>query len=212
MVLGEPWELIMEPIVIKARALRSLVVTKDSRLSQRCAEQILGEAHREARQIAEAALRERASVMEAARLEGYAAGLAQWNEILVIAWKSHDELLSRGEQELVRLSIHIARKIIGEELRTNADAILGIVRGALRPIRRTRSAVIQVSPDDELRVREKAGAFRALLGDAAEISVIADPTVAPGGCIVESDIGVIDAQLETQLKSLEQALLGGERS
>ena len=215
MVLSEAWVLIMGPIVIKARALRSperLVITKETHLSQRRAEQIVGDAQREAGQIAEAAQRERASVMEAARLEGYAAGLAQWNGILVKAWKSHDELVSRGEGELVRLSIRIAQKIIGEELRTNADTILGIVREALRPIRRARSVVIQVSPDDELCAREKAVAFRALFGDVAEVSVVADPAVAPGGCIVESDIGVIDAQLQTQLKSLEQALLGGERS
>ena len=149
--------------------------------------------------------------MEAARLEGYAAGLAHWNEVLVKAWKSHDDLLSRGEQELVLLSMRIAQKIIGEELRTNADTILRIVREALRPIRRARSVVIQVSPDDELCVREKADMFRGLLGDAAEIFVLADPAVTAGGCIVESDIGVIDAQLQTQLNSLEQALLGRER-
>ena len=105
MVLRGAWVLIMDPIVIKARALRGpegLVIKKETHLSQRRAEQMIGNAHREAGQIAEAARRERASVIEAARQEGYVAGLAQWNEILVKAWKSHDELLSQGERELVR--------------------------------------------------------------------------------------------------------------
>ena len=39
------------------------------------------------------------------------------------------------------------------------------------------------------------------------IQVVADAAVAPGGCIIESVVGVIDARLETQLKCLEEILL-----
>ena len=200
----------MNPIVIKAPAVSGTagaIIRKETYLSHRRAEQILQDAHLEAACVVEAAHQQRASVFEAARQEGYAAGLAEWNEILVRAWKSHDELLVQGERELVRLAIRIARKIIGEELSTNADAVLGIVREALRSVRHARILLIQVSPEDELTVRERVDSFRSALGNIVEISVLADPALGRGGCIVESDAGIIDAQLETQLSSLEEALL-----
>jgi type III secretion protein L len=201
----------MNPIVIKAPAVSGTVgaiIKKETYLSQRRAEQILQDAHLEAVRVVEAAHQQRASVVEAARQEGYADGLAEWNEILVRAWKSHNELIVHGESELVRMAIRIARKIIGEELSTKADAILGIVREALRSVWHARTLRIRVSPEDELTVREKVDSFRSVLGNTVEITVFGDPAVGRGGCIVESDAGIIDAQLETQLSSFEKALLG----
>ena len=36
----------------------------------------------------------------------------------------------------------------------------------------------------------------------------ADPRMKPGDCILECELGVVDASLETQLKTIEHALLG----
>ena len=200
----------MNQILIKAQALRGPdppVVKKEVHLARQEAEQILRDAHSEAVRIAAEAQRQRTSAMEAARQEGYAAGLAEWNTALVKAWKSYEDLLTQSETELIGLSVRIAEKIIGEELKTNRDAIACVVREAVRLARRARTLLIQVNPECELRVREKIDSFRSLLGETATVSVIADATVPPGGCVVETEVGIIDARLETQLKSLEQALL-----
>ena len=39
------------------------------------------------------------------------------------------------------------------------------------------------------------------------MNFIADPHIARGGCIIQSEAGTIDAQLGTQLRVLERALL-----
>jgi len=201
----------MNQFLIKAQTLREpgrTVVKKYVHLAQRQAEQILHDAHIQAERLADEAHRQRTFLIEAARQEGYAAGLAEWNTILVEAWRSYERLLAQGETELIQLAVRIAEKIVGEELKINADAIVCIVREAVRLARRARTLLIQVSPECEMRVRDNIDSFRSLLGNSAVITVIADPGVAPGGCLVESDVGIIDARLETQLNSLEQALLG----
>ena len=200
----------MNQILIKAHTLRGplrSVVKKNVHLAQREAEDILREARSEAERIANEAEHERMLTLDAARQDGYAAGLAQWNAALVKAWNSYADLLIKGEAELVHLAVSIAKKIIGEELKTNADAMISIVREAVRVARRARMLLIQVNPDYETQVRQKIDSFRSLLAESAAITVIPDPGISPGGCIVESDIGIIDARLETQLTSLEQALL-----
>jgi type III secretion protein L len=40
------------------------------------------------------------------------------------------------------------------------------------------------------------------------VDIVPDPKVASGGCIIESEVGTVDARLETQLRALEKALLG----
>ena len=43
---------------------------------------------------------------------------------------------------------------------------------------------------------------------ATFLDVTADPRMKPGDCILECELGVVDASLETQLKAIEHALLG----
>jgi type III secretion protein L len=38
------------------------------------------------------------------------------------------------------------------------------------------------------------------------LRVAADPSVARGGCLVQSDVGALDARVETQLAAIERAL------
>lgn len=42
----------------------------------------------------------------------------------------------------------------------------------------------------------------------SRVDVTADPRMKPGDCILECELGVVDASLETQLKAIEHALLG----
>jgi len=43
---------------------------------------------------------------------------------------------------------------------------------------------------------------------ATFLDVTADPRMKSGDCILECELGVVDASLETQLKAIEHALLG----
>ena len=42
-------------------------------------------------------------------------------------------------------------------------------------------------------------------GGSSFLNVIMDPRLSPGSCILESELGVLDASLETQLKALSRA-------
>jgi flagellar assembly protein FliH len=55
-----------------------------------------------------------------------------------------------------------------------------------------------LQPQVEMLVRELAG-----LG---QVEVSSDPAISPGGCRVETQFGVIDQQLETQLRRIEEEL------
>jgi type III secretion protein L len=173
--------------------------------------QIVEAAHAQARQIVQAAERERLSIVEAARLEAYEQGLQQWNAAVVEANAARDRHLAESEPEMIRLAVRIAQKIIGEELRLNPQAIVSMAAECLHGLRRERSLTLRVPPGDVDLLRERIALLREAAGAHRSIEVVADASIASGGCIVESEYGIIDARLETQIRCMEEILLRAAR-
>lgn len=175
--------------------------------SGRGAEEILDEARAEAERLIAEAREETASIRENAVAEGRAEGLRAWNERIVAATSARDKALAEAEREILQLAVHIAEKIIGEQLRLDPETTVSIVREALKSARRDKDVTIEVHPDavavvearlDELRRNSPQGALFGVRGDAS---------IAPGGCVVRTEAGTVDAKLESQLACLEELLL-----
>jgi type III secretion protein L len=171
------------------------------------AQSIVEAARREADQLLDEAQKQREQIRAEAHRAGYEEGLTRWNETILLANEAQDRLLKTSEQILVRLAVRVAEKIIGEHLQSSPDAIVDIVREVLKSIRSERGLLIQVNPDHVETLRQSIHRLHDLLDNGCPIKILANPAISPGGCTVESEFGVIDAQLETQLKCLEEALL-----
>jgi len=170
------------------------------------AARIVDAARARADQIHETAERERQTVIEAAHREGYERGLQQWNAAITEADAARDRYLAESELELIRLAVRIAQKIIGAELRLNPETIVSLAREAMQSLGRERSVTLRVSPDDLELMRGRIDSLRETGGPQRLIEVVSDRSVGLGGCIVESEYGVIDARLETQIRCMEAIL------
>jgi flagellar biosynthesis/type III secretory pathway protein FliH len=173
------------------------------------AQEIVAHARDEAAEMLAAAGREKERVLEESRQRGFQQGLDQWNQILTSALDARSKYLSNNESELVKLAAAVARRVVGECAATEPEAVLHAAREAIRAVRSERRIRLRVRTADETVVRAHAAELSALSSEMCEIVVIADDSIQIGGCIVESDLGIIDAQFSTQLASLEAALLRG---
>jgi type III secretion protein L len=194
----------MGPKIIKANPQR--IVKREEFEAGQEAHQIIVEAQAQAAAILAEAEAARKVLIESGHDQGYQEGLTCWNQSVEAAIAERDAYLARCESEVLKMAVRIAEKILGEELRTHPDKIVGIVREALTSVRRERSLSLRVNPEDADRVRTHATALAASLGPNREIQVIADPAVGRGGCLVESELGTIDARLETQLRCMQEIL------
>jgi len=201
----------MSAQIIKAKAPDGInlgpAIKKEVHDAKLQARQIISTAHMDALRLADNAQKDRESAMAAGRKEGYEAGLAEWNNILLDSNRRRDTLLENAEPEIVRLAVRVAEKIIGRELITAPETIVSIVKEALKSARRERKFVLHVHPEHEAVVRERIAQLRSFSDDLQELRVFSDSEMSQGGCLIESEIGVVDARLETQLAVLEQALL-----
>jgi len=200
----------MSSNVIKARMLasagRPVVIKRSVQMASQEANEIIAQAQDEAQRIIKEARQTAQSIFESAREGGYQSGAAQWYDTLADAWESRDCYMAGNETALLKLAVRIAEKLVGQELRIAPDAVTGMVREALRSVRRAERLVIQAHPADAVILNEHISALRNPAGMAREIEIAPNASLARGDCIVESDIGIIDARLDTQLKNLERVL------
>lgn len=117
-----------------------------------------------------------------------------------------DEILRGAEEAVVRLSLAIARRIVGEAVKLNDHLALETVRRALKHVADAQSIVIHVHPDDAHLVEQHAAEWSDAARRSRSLRVEADPRMRRGGCILEADTGQVAATIENQLETLETAL------
>ncbi len=93
------------------------------------------------------------------------------------------------------LAVAVASRVLSSEVTARPELIGAWVDEALRRVSRARSVTVRVHPDDVARLPEAAAA-----------TIEADPELARGDCVVESELGVIDGRLSVKLAALLHAL------
>ncbi len=147
----------------------------------------------------------RTRVLTEARRIGSEEGFAQVAELLLRARAEAHELKKRSEQRLVALAVRIAERILGAQLELAPEYVLSVARKAMEQVPWCRKLVYRVHPEDLALLEQHR---EALFARAAEVDAqfVADAKVRRGGCILETEVGRIDATLESQLRAIERAL------
>ncbi|HEX8250057.1 MAG TPA: type III secretion system stator protein SctL [Pyrinomonadaceae bacterium] len=170
------------------------------------AAQILEEAEAFAAEIRREALEETAALRELAYREGMEKSLTEFEQNLLEALEIRERVWRETERDLLRLAVRLAEKIIGREIKIDKKTLTEMVAAALQNARQQEKLTVRVNPSDLSLIEEEREKFLPS-GRARFIDFVADPRVASGGCLIESEVGTIDARLETQLRVLERALL-----
>jgi flagellar assembly protein FliH len=110
------------------------------------------------------------------------------------------------EDALARAAVDLASAIIGRELEVSASPGADALARALALVPAGSSAVARLHPADAAVLAE------APLDGAGALTVIPDPAVEPGGCILEVGDSRIDAQLGSALDRVRSALLADRPS
>jgi len=115
-----------------------------------------------------------------------------------------DSYFHRVEEQVVRLALAIARKILHRESQVDPLLLTGIMRVALEQIDAGSKIKLRANPVD-------LEAWRAYFAQSGENvpkpELIADPNLEPNRCMLETELGTTEIGLETQLKEIEQGFL-----
>lgn len=169
------------------------------------AARILEEVKELAAEIRRRALGEAEDIKAAAYAQGTENALTEFERNLIESREIREGVWRETEKDLLRLAVRLAERIVGREIEKDDKTVIEIISTALQNARQQEKLTVRVNPRDLLTVERQAERFSS--GRIQFIDFVADPRVESSGCLIESEVGTIDARLETQLRVLERALL-----
>ncbi len=113
-----------------------------------------------------------------------------------------------AEGEIVRLALAVAEKVVRREIAADPAFVAGLVRRCLARIVRRSEVRLRVHPADHAKVLAEREAILRESGVGHELTVVADPRVGRGGCVVETPDYVVDGTIESQLARAGEAIRG----
>ena len=109
------------------------------------------------------------------------------------------------EREVVDLALAIARQIICQEVTLNRDIVACVAREALAKVEDPGRIKIKMNPSDLEFINKTRSQLNDLLQDIDNVTLEAEEKIQCGGCIIETDLGEIDARIERQLQAVQES-------
>lgn len=118
-----------------------------------------------------------------------------------------EKIWQESESEIIKLILTISSKMVGEEISNNSkDVIKYVVKEALSHVCGKKIVAVRLSPDDA----KKINLLEEVKVAEQNIKILEDDTITSGGCVIETDFGSVDCQMETRWEEIRKALVGNK--
>jgi flagellar assembly protein FliH len=151
----------------------------------------------------------RARAETSARLAALEDRVKRLDAALHLLAKPLEQLDAEIEGELAQLALAVGKHLARRELRIEPAQVIAILRESLALLpAAARDVRIHLHPEDAATVREH------LTAPATERAwtIVEDPTLSRGGCVIHSQSSRIDARLEARIAAVAASALGDERA
>ncbi len=161
------------------------------------------------------------SEMERAKQEGLMIGKTEgftkgYDEAMRLVGRLHSiidhtldkrsAIISDVESQVVELTLLMVRKVVKVIADNQKNIVINNVLQALRKIRSRGDVVVRVNLADLEIATEHLESFVKAIEHGGKILLAEDSNVEPGGCVIETDFGEIDARISSQLNEIENCI------
>jgi len=156
---------------------------------------------------AEAIVAQARAAFEAERKRGYEEGieeakLEQAEQMIENVSRTID-YFGKVESRMVDLVMQALRKIISDF--NDEERVLITVKNVLSVVRNQKQMTLRLNPNQVEMVKARVNDLLANYPGVGYLDIVADSRLKPDSCILESDIGLVEASMEGQLEALKNA-------
>jgi flagellar assembly protein FliH len=109
----------------------------------------------------------------------------------------------------LQLTLAVGKQLARRELSIDPAQVIAIIRESLQELPSSaREIRVLLHPEDAVIVRER---LTAPVSERAW-TIVEDPTMSRGGCIVRTETSTIDARLDSRISAVIANALGDERA
>ncbi|NRB24704.1 HrpE/YscL family type III secretion apparatus protein [Shewanella sp.] len=148
------------------------------------------------------------SVYQQEKLRGYEDGQLQAKqacaEVIVDTVAQCNRYYISSEKTLTQAVLSCVGKIL--QGFDDVEVTLAVVREALQLVSNQKQVILHVNPEQVARVKERVSEVLAAFPEVGYVDVVADARLKNGGCILETEVGIIDASIDVQLQVLNKQI------
>ena len=142
---------------------------------------------------------------DAAKLE-FSPFLETIHELIADLTVFRKNMYDKGEREMVEMVVSLAKKVIHFEFSTRDDAVQEMIRLAVQSVLDRESMVIKINPADKGYAESFRPELHHLFSEIKNITFEAHSGVERGGCVVETNFGVVDARIDKLGEQMDRIL------
>ncbi len=147
------------------------------------------------------------------REEGYKEGQAEvmrlidrLGTIVSTAVDIRDDIIRSSEKLMTDLILMISRKVIKDEIVERREVVINNIKEAIKRVKDRDRIDIRVNFADLDMTTAHKDELIKMMETLKKVNIYEDSRVERGGCIIETDVGAIDARISTQLDAIEEAI------
>ncbi len=139
--------------------------------------------------------------------EGFAEGYQAWAVHLAKMEEEIAKVREEMQKLIMPIALKAAKKIVSTELTTAPAAILDIVSITLKSVALHKRIVIYVNRADLEVLEQGKNKLKQLFESLESLSIRERDDIEQGGCIIETEGGIINARLKDRWRNLEAAFV-----
>ncbi len=150
---------------------------------------------------------------EAGREEGYNEGQAEvmrlidrLGTIVSTAVDIRDDIIKSSEKLMSEMILMISRKVIKDEIVERREVVINNIKESIKRVKDRDRIDIRVNFADLDMTTSHKDELIKMMESLKKVNIYEDSRVERGGCIIETDVGAIDARISTQLDAIEEAI------
>jgi type III secretion protein L len=151
--------------------------------------------------------KECAALKVAAEEEGFSQGLERWSLQLIHFDEQIKLLRLELQKQILPIALKAAQKMVADQLTLEPTLIVDIVMQAMTPALHNRRFVIYVNKADKEILEAHKARFKERLEHMESLTIQERGDVSSGGCIIETEKGIINASVERMWAALEKAFM-----
>ena len=168
------------------------------------------------RNLVSRAQEESENIKKSAFEEGYRMGLEKANADMDVFrgqlaqfMSARNDVFEYIAPDILEISVDIAKTIIKKELDSDPQVLINTIMDVLKTVSKNEPKItIRVRPQSVQFVKDTIPNITYEYGIDSKINIVADPSIEEGGCVFQTNNGIVDASIDTQLEIIKKSLEG----
>ena len=168
------------------------------------------------RNLVSRAQEESENIKKSAFEEGYRLGLEKaeadfnkFKEQFSYFMNARKEVFEYIAPDILEICVDITKTIIKKELESDPQVLINTILDVLRTVSKNEPKInIRIRPQSVQLIKDTIPNITYQYGIDSKINIISDPAIEDGGCVLQTNNGIVDASIDTQLEIIKKALEG----